>query len=100
MGTINTAKPFQVSVTLSPTSSKVSLRQGGKVESVTDPCSINPESLQDGMVVAISNWGQSGSTMSWLDKQRGCGDSTSCNNGAVTFSDLRLCPSGQDFCGN
>ena len=95
--TIDTNKPFQVSVTLSP-SSVVKLKQGSEMASVHDPCSVNSESLTDGMVVAISNWGQSGSGMGWLDKDRGCGPNTQCNNGAATWSDLRLCAAGKDFC--
>jgi hypothetical protein len=95
--TIDTNKPFQVSVTLSP-SSVVKLKQGTNMASVHDPCSVNAESLKDGMVVAISNWGQSGSGMSWLDKDRGCGANTKCNNGAAVWSDLRLCAAGKDFC--
>mmetsp|Transcript_29161 Transcript_29161/g.59676 ORF Transcript_29161/g.59676 Transcript_29161/m.59676 type:complete len:424 (-) Transcript_29161:204-1475(-) len=43
------------------------------------------------MVVTASNWGDSGGGMSWLDGDAGCSDSTSCNKGAFTFSDVRLC---------
>jgi hypothetical protein len=43
------------------------------------------------MVVTVSNWGDSGSGMAWLDGDAGCSDSTSCNKGAFTVSDFRLC---------
>eukprot|EP01047_Picozoa_sp_COSAG01_P020012 COSAG01_NODE_1130_length_11575_cov_6.349773_14_plen_312_part_00 len=94
--TIDTTLPFEVSVTLQPTS-VVKLRQGAHTASVHDPCAVNAEALRDGMVVAISNWGGAGGGMSWLDGQH-CSPSTQCNNGAATWSDLRMCAAGHDFC--
>ena len=66
---IDTTKPFQVSVTLSP-STVVKLKQGANTAMVHDSCQVNAESLRDGMVVAISNWGGAGSGMRWLDGRR------------------------------
>ena len=93
---IDTTKPFQVSVTLSP-STVVKLKQGANTAMVHDSCQVNAESLRDGMVVAISNWGGAGSGMSWLDGQH-CNTGTKCNNGVAQWSDLRMCAAGQDFC--
>ena len=95
---IDTTKPFQVSVSMSP-ASVVKLKQGANTASVRDSCNVNPESLADGMVIAISNWGSSSkNVLSWLDEDRGCGANVYCDNGAATWSDVRICPNGQDFC--
>lgn len=79
--------------------SVVKLKQGSNTASVRDSCNVNPESLADGMVIAISNWGSSSkNVLSWLDQDRGCGANVYCDNGAATWSDVRICPNGQDFC--
>jgi hypothetical protein len=93
---IDTKRPFQVSVTLKG-GTTVKLKQGANTATVHDSCSVNSESLTDGMVVAISNWGSSGGGMSWLDGHV-CSAGTKCNDGAATWSDLRLCEAGKDFC--
>ena len=51
----------------------------------------------EGMVIAISNCGASSkNVLSWLDKARGCGANVYCDNGAATWSDVRISPNGQD----
>lgn len=55
----------------------------GYIESLT-PAVVN------GMVVTMSLWGDSASTMSWLDEPP-CSASTPCNtNGAAVFYDFRV----------
>jgi len=99
---IDTTKQFHVATTFSTDSSsqlnqiRTVLSQGSKSFTVTHNDSTCPggylESLtaafKQGMVLTMSYWGDTGSTMSWLDVPP-CDINTSCNtNTAVIFSNI------------
>ena len=46
-----------------------------------------------GMVLALSLWGGSYDTMSWLDKMTGCEGACDLTNSSVRFSNFRLAAS-------
>jgi len=99
---INTQSPFQVNVTFSTSGGQFNkmttvLGQnsksftlthddscgGGYLESLTD-------SLASGMVLAISYWGDTASTMSWLDIPP-CSNTENCNTGtSFTISNFAV----------
>jgi len=101
--TINTQQSFQVSMNFSSSQGVLSkitttFSQNGRTFSVihdpsrcgSDYLSSLTQAVSQGMTVALSYWGDTGSTMSWLDVPP-CDINTPCNTaGQVTFSNFTL----------
>jgi len=51
------------------------------------------KALQDGMTLSVSNWGQPGLSMSWLDGDTGCNEWCG-NNPSITTSNIKYTTSG------
>eukprot|EP01084_Bolivina_argentea_P054232 99475_1 len=90
---IDTTKPFRYSINFGSTY-HVKLSQGSSTFEM-DACnnggyiqSVN-QALDYGMVIVMSYWGSSYSTMQWLDGNTGCqGDCA--GSGVATFSDIEI----------
>eukprot|EP01065_Artemidia_motanka_P023198 TRINITY_DN2766_c0_g1_i1.p1 TRINITY_DN2766_c0_g1~~TRINITY_DN2766_c0_g1_i1.p1 ORF type:complete len:297 (+),score=119.70 TRINITY_DN2766_c0_g1_i1:69-893(+) len=100
-GGIDTSKPFRVNMYFEKAKNgtgieriSTSLRQSGVSVNITHDGSCGKNlydvgtAVEKGMVVTVSNWGSSASTMKWLDSDV-CG-TESCNRGAFTFSDVEV----------
>jgi len=101
--TINTMQPFRVSITFASNNGQLNkittvLTQSGKTFSFTHDDSrcgggylaSLTSAFSEGMVVAISYWGTTGSGMSWLDVPP-CQANENCNTATTaTFSEIAL----------
>jgi len=101
--TINTQNPFEVSMSFQTSGGNLNrintvLSQNGKTFHVVHDDSkcaggylaAMTTALRDGMVVAMSYWGDAGSTMSWLDIPP-CDVNQDCDtNTVVTFSNIQM----------
>ena len=91
---INTQQPFKYSITFGSGSYHVALTQNGNSFEY-DACSNGgyignmQQALNYGMVIVASYWGDTYSTMQWLDGNTGCGGD--CNTGGqAKFSDFEI----------
>jgi hypothetical protein len=53
------------------------------------------DTLNKGMVITVSQWGNSYGTMSWLDGMTGCSGDCNLNGTSSTYSDIRI--GGADY---
>jgi hypothetical protein len=95
---INTQAPFRVSTSFSTDTIKTVLAQGSQSFVVThnsNTCGSSylpslSATLKQGMVITFSVWGDTGSTMSWMDVPP-CNINTSCDkNSMAMFTDIVL----------
>eukprot|EP01084_Bolivina_argentea_P073723 133773_1 len=90
---INTAQPFRYSITFGSTYHVVLSQNGQTFEfdscGKSDYISNMNQALNYGMVLVMSHWGSTYSTMQWLDGMTGC--SGDCDtSGQAVFSDIEI----------
>jgi hypothetical protein len=91
---IDTSKPFHAKIEFDSVDHfTTTFTQNGETFTMNSECGDYYPSIRDdlkaGMTIAISNWGESYDTMSWLDKDTGCsGECTNSPN--LTISNIEV----------